>query len=216
MFRWNILAPAAWRELVCGAEVLEEDGSGVKVLRLPDQTIVKLFRRKRLLSSALFYPYARRFADNALLLAERGIPCPTVLTLARVPSIVRDVVRYQPLPGNTLREELARPTNVPENARATLTAFGVFVAHLHEKGIYFRSLHLGNVVHTAEGMFGLIDFADLSCRSRPLGVSLRRRNFRHLFRLPKDRALLLSDDGAAFSAGYISASQNFVPRIPIR
>ena len=36
-----------------GAHVLEADGSGDKVLRLADGRMLKLFRRKRLLSSAL-------------------------------------------------------------------------------------------------------------------------------------------------------------------
>lgn len=39
-----------------GAHVLEADGSGDKVLRLADGRMLKLFRRKRLLSSALFSP----------------------------------------------------------------------------------------------------------------------------------------------------------------
>ena len=41
-----------------GAEVLEVDHCGEKVLRLRDGNILKLFRRKRLISSALWYPYA--------------------------------------------------------------------------------------------------------------------------------------------------------------
>ncbi|MGH8426151.1 MAG: toluene tolerance protein, partial [Pseudomonas fluorescens] len=41
-----------------GAQVLEADGSGDKVLRLTDGSILKLFRRKRLLTSAAWYPYA--------------------------------------------------------------------------------------------------------------------------------------------------------------
>jgi hypothetical protein len=47
-----------------GAEVLEADRHGDKVLRLTDGTMLKLFRRKRVLSSALWAPYAQRFADN--------------------------------------------------------------------------------------------------------------------------------------------------------
>lgn len=57
-----------------GAQVLEADGSGDKVLRLTDGSILKLFRRKRLLSSAAWYPYAKRFADNCDALRERHIP----------------------------------------------------------------------------------------------------------------------------------------------
>ena len=38
--------------LKAGAEILEEDAYGEKVLRLADGTLLKLFRRKRLISSA--------------------------------------------------------------------------------------------------------------------------------------------------------------------
>ena len=47
-----------------GGELIERDRHGEKVVRRPDGTMLKLFRRKRLVSSALFYPYAQRFADN--------------------------------------------------------------------------------------------------------------------------------------------------------
>jgi len=48
-----------YRSLRADAQVIEADGHGEKVLRLADGTFVKLFRRKRLISSALFYPYAK-------------------------------------------------------------------------------------------------------------------------------------------------------------
>ena len=46
------------------AEVLAADDHGDKVLKLNNGQIMKLFRRKRLFSSALIYPYGKRFADN--------------------------------------------------------------------------------------------------------------------------------------------------------
>jgi hypothetical protein len=46
---------------------------------LADGSYLKLFRRKRLISSAAWYPYAQRFADNALALAAREHPLPRVI-----------------------------------------------------------------------------------------------------------------------------------------
>ncbi len=60
-----------------------------------------LFRRKRLISSAALFPYAERFARNASELARRGIVCPKVLDVLRIPHIQRDAVHYEPLPGQT-------------------------------------------------------------------------------------------------------------------
>jgi hypothetical protein len=44
-----------------GARVVEGDEFGDKVLLLPDGTYLKLFRRKRLVTSAAWKPYACRF-----------------------------------------------------------------------------------------------------------------------------------------------------------
>ncbi len=188
-----------YEALRADAQVLEADGSGDKVLRLTDGCMLKLFRRKRLLSSALFYPYAQRFANNARALQQRDIPCPRIIAVYRIPSITRDAVYYSPLAGQTIRQlKLAKA-----DADALRGRLGCFVAQLHEKGVYFRSLHFGNVVLTPENTLGLIDIADLNCQSSPLSQNKRRRNFSHLRRYAQDRQWLLGDDaGEAFFNGY--------------
>lgn len=182
-----------------GAHVLEADGSGDKVLRLADGRMLKLFRRKRLLSSALFFPYAQRFADNTRALELRGIPCPTVIAVYRIPSIQRDGVYYDPLEGMTVRQL----QTTGETANALRSQLGAFIARLHEKGVYFRSLHFGNVVLTPDNQLGLIDIADLRCQRRALSDSKRLRNFAHLLRYKEDRQWLLGHDaGSSFIEGY--------------
>lgn len=186
-----------------GARIIEADRHGDKVLLLPDDTYVKLFRRKRLLTSASFYPYARRFADNIDALAQRGIPCPTLIALYRVASIDRDAIHYRPLAGRTLRHIVADGPDAAESERLR-RALGEFVARLHELGVYFRSLHLGNIVLTPDGALGLIDLADMSPRRRRLGRLLRARNMKHLLRYPKETAWLCA--GGAFFAAYNQSS----------
>lgn len=172
-----------------GANVLEADGKGEKVLRLTDGSILKLFRRKRLLTSALWAPYAKRFADNCQTLRERGIECPQVRQVYRIPDIERDAVHYDPLPGRTLRQLLDAEGH--DDLRARL---GAFVAQLHQAGIYFRSAHLGNLVLTPENTLGLIDIADLRAYPKPLRKGLRLRNFKHMLRYRQDREWLLKDN----------------------
>lgn len=162
-----------------GAEVLEADPHGDKVLRLSDGTILKIFRRKRLLSSAALYPYAQRFANNAAALEKLGIPVPKIISVMRIQELSRDVVHYAPLAGETLRE-MTRAGLLPEQKRALKDAFTRFVIYLHDKGIYFRSLHIGNVVCTPDGRLGLIDFSDLRIHPWPLGKYLRARNMRRM------------------------------------
>lgn len=184
-----------------GAEVVEADHFGEKVLRLPDGSYLKLFRRKRLISSAAWYPYAQRFADNAKALAALEIPCPEVMAVYRLPIISRDAVHYRPLEGTTIRQIIqAAPDTVRE--RALRSQLGAFVARLHRLGVYFRSLHLGNVVLTPDGALGLIDIADLKHRRGPLSERLRERNLRHLYRVACDRAWLEADSGQAFFSAY--------------
>ena len=194
----------AYARLRAGATLLEADGYGDKVLCLADGSFLKLFRRKRLFSSALFYPYACRFADNAGILRARDLPCPRLIACYRLPHIARDAVQYHPLPGQTLRQIILRmPEPEPALRHPALACrFGSFVARLHREGIYFRSLHLGNVVLTPQAVFGLIDIADLRFRPPPLRAALCRRNFDHLLRNARDRDWLMQDGGTAFMAGY--------------
>jgi hypothetical protein len=195
----ELLDHATYLNLRDGAEVLEADASGDKVLCLPDGNFLKLFRRKRLLTSAAVFPYAQRFAANASILQERGILCPNVLGVYRVPSIQRDLVHYAPLPGQTLRQVLG-----DTDSASLRKQMGQFVAQLHERGIYFRSLHLGNIVLTPEQTLGLIDIADLRSQRCKLGKWMRLRNFRHMMRYREDHTWLIQDDGRAFLDGYLA------------
>ncbi|MBK8524395.1 MAG: toluene tolerance protein [Betaproteobacteria bacterium] len=162
-----------------GAEVLEVDPHGDKVLRLADGTILKLFRRKRLISSAALYPYAQRFANNAAALEKLDIPVPKIIAVMRISELSRDVVHYAPLAGSTLRE-LARAGLSSDRKHRLKEAFTQFVIYLHDKGVYFRSLHIGNIVCTPDGQLGLIDFSDLRIHPWPLGKYLRARNMRRM------------------------------------
>lgn len=191
---------AHYLALVEEAEILEADHSGDKVLRLVDGSMLKLFRRKRLISSAAWSPYAQRFAENCVTLADREVPCPVVLAVYRIAQIERDAVHYTPLAGQTLRQVMQLETS-GDNLRRLL---GRFIAELHEKGIYFRSAHLGNVIVTPQGQLGLIDIADMKTFRKPLRKNLRLRNFKHMLRYAQDRKWLLGEHNQAFISGYLS------------
>lgn len=173
--------------MCAGAHVLEDDPHGPKVFLLGDGTILKLFRRKRLFSSALLYPYVRRFVRNARKLAAIGIPVPTMLDVWRIPAVERDAVRYQPLPGRTLRELVAE--GLPRAREARLrTAFNRLIVRLHDNGVYFRSLHMGNVIVADDDKLGLIDFSDIRFYPWKLNRYLRERNLQRMLDLPAEAA----------------------------
>lgn len=168
------LSEQAYQTMRTSAQVIEADDYGEKVLLLPDGTYLKLFRVKRLISSARLLPYSKRFVRNAEKLKKLGIPTVTVIESFKIPSIKRTAVHYQPLEGATLR---SLPSGLDE---AQACQLGAFIRDLHDKGVYFRSLHLGNVVLTPENKLGLIDIADMRFYPRGLSKELRLRNFSHM------------------------------------
>ncbi|MFV3384814.1 toluene tolerance protein [Pseudomonas sp. NY15364] len=163
-------------EITEAANILEQDSFGPKVYELSNGNMLKLFRRKRLFSSALLRPQSLRFCANAASLHQRGIPTLTPLKLYQLDDPAWTAVLYQPLQGKTLSQivknnSAAWPDLLPELAQ--------FINHLHETGIYFRSLHLGNIVLTPDNTLGLIDIADLHVRRGPLSPGRIRRNQEH-------------------------------------
>ncbi len=194
------LSEAELETLLEGAQTIEEDGLGLKVARLRGGDFLKLYRRKRLLSSALWSPPARRFARNAEHLHRLGIAAPTIEELLLIPGRQLNGVRYRPLPGETLRNHWR---GLSDDARETeVQRFGAFLGQLHQLGVYFRSLHLGNVLRLPEGDFGLIDLSDMKIENRPLAAWKRRRNFHHILRYEEDIAWLTGQHRQAWVRGY--------------
>lgn len=205
------LLPEGFNQLCADAHVIEADGLGPKVLRLADGRFLKVFRPRRWYTSGSFNPYSERFASNAEQLRTLGIPTPQILGLYRLPD-ASSAVSYSPLPGLTLRQALQSLDN--SLRESLIERFGQFMAQLHERGVYFRSLHLGNVLLMDDGEFGLIDIADLRIYPSPLRNALRQRNLRHMQRYPQDRAWLFETHFEQLAKGYASvASQGATAKI---
>ncbi|WP_237140568.1 toluene tolerance protein [Pseudomonas oryzihabitans] len=170
--------------------LLEADASGPKVLLTQEKTIIKLFRRKRLLSSALWKPYSLRFINNAEKLKKLGIP--SIIPIRHIKIIKHSLtaVEYFPLAGKTLQEIYLED---PLKLKRKNSAIKRFINTLHEKGIYFRSLHLGNIIITPDGRFGLIDIADMRFFGKPLNSNQRKRNSEHFKSHLKRNGLLKVD-----------------------
>ena len=192
--------------LTQGARILEKDGFGLKVLRLPDARILKLFRRRHWLSTQLWAPHAQRFDRNAKDLLKRGIPTLSVEKIFYLPEMQRQAVLYHELPGTTLRQWLREHEG--DEATAVIQQFGRFVAKLHAEGILFRSLHFGNVLVTPEHNLALIDIVDMSFRrSGCLSTRQRIRNFAHIDRYVEDRKLFTQTGEQTFIEAYLEAAQ---------
>ncbi len=183
------LSPSELIRLVEQAVIMEADSHGAKVYRLENGQFLKIFRRKRLLSSALLKPYSKRFIANAEALTARGVPTVRPLGHFSLQEAGSKAVLYEPLKGNTLRS-LVSSSNFSWDA--FIQPLTELVRNLHEQGIYFRSLHIGNIVVDPEGRLGLIDIADMKVLSRPLPLRLRYRNIAHFKRYLAHEKLLAS------------------------
>ena len=188
-----------FNNLTRNAIVLADDEYGKKVLELKDHSIIKLFRVKRLISQATIYSPARRFAKNAIKLQKLGSPTVSLMDLYRIKSIQRTAVHYQQLEGVMVREYLqSNPGD-----ESFLSELGKFLAHLHSKGIFFRSAHFGNIIYTPNKQFGLIDISDMSISHLSLSKYKRLRNMKHFFRLKED--INSVSDSTAIEIAYLSA-----------
>ena len=172
--------------LIDNGKILEYDHRGVKVVETEDRDIVKIFRLKQTYSSALLFPYAWRFKNNARLLRKKGIETVNVKKVEYCFSEQRHIVTYEKIEGQTIRELLTKNSKDEDLIKKLIE----FVARLHANGIYFRSLHFGNIVVTNNGEMALIDIADLSVYPWPLTVNLRIRNWRHLLKYPFEKSFV--------------------------
>ncbi|MBL4620843.1 MAG: hypothetical protein JKY89_00425 [Immundisolibacteraceae bacterium] len=192
-------------QLIADCQVLEADGFGPKVLESADELVIyKLFRRKRWFSSALLRPYAKRFVDNATKLKSCGFRTITVQQIRYCKQLAYHMVVYEKLPGMSLRDHLKSEIDRADR-EAVFIYLGKMMARLHAGGVYFRSLHLGNLLWSEGGDFALIDIADMRFYRRSLSAGLRQRNFRPLLKRMDDHTLISFDDWAVTVESYLQA-----------
>lgn len=174
----RIISAQEFENWLANGEVLEQDGRGPKVIRLGDEQILKIFRPRRRFWLSRLMPQATHFNHNATRLADLYIRVPQVSECFWLDkSQAVSGCSYTPLPGHSLEQIYQRSRREFE---ALLPAFAAFIYSLHQRGIYFRSLHLGNVLQLPDGSFGLIDFLDIHFKRAPLAQRLVARNLEHL------------------------------------
>lgn len=183
-------------KLVAAGKILEQDKHGPKVVLLAEHRYLKIFYHKNLFSLARLYSRAAQFARNAAKLKKRGITTVGILDTFKTREPRRDCVCYHGLPGDTVRDRLKlQPQDLTLSRQV-----GSYVAHLHDAGVMFRSLHFGNIIQLPTGQLGLIDIADMRLNVFTLNNSQRTRNFQHVFRYQEDLDVIHLD---AFIEGYV-------------
>lgn len=173
-----------------------------KLMQLPDGRMVKVFPRGAIWSSRWWRPAAVQFVSAAQELERLGVPTVSVLQRVAVGRLKRDVVIYAPLAGETLRDAMENAQQAP----ALFDRYAAFLAELHQKGVFFRGIHFGNIIVTPNGAMGLVDLAPARFYGRPLSVAKRVRNLAHIIdnRLDRQRVQELGQERLIES--YLDAS----------
>jgi len=165
------LSPAEFEAHCLGAQVLERKIHGPAVLLHEDSAgirlVTKLWYPRGRWSSDRIWPYSERFRHALVKLRALGICVPQERAHGRVQGSVVRFVIYEWFEGAPVRSLL------PD---VRLKAIAAFVAQLHAKGVFFRGLHLGNILARESGDFALIDVADTKFLDRPLPLRMRERN----------------------------------------
>jgi serine/threonine protein kinase len=167
-------------QLLEHSQIIEKDAYGAKVAITGDGLFLKILRRKKSWK-ANEVAKIKRFCANADELHKRQIPTLVPKQIIQIAEQHKAAVIYQPLDGTPLRKALAAMTD--EQCVKTIRQLAGFIHTLHQRGIYFRSLHADNILINGDDEFGLIDILDMQFSRKPLSIFKRTRNFSHLFRL---------------------------------
>ena len=200
----SVLAPAPPAEAFgAGATVLERKSGQPAVVEFDrgrHREIIKFWWPRRSPWSRWSTMPARRqrdFLAASSVLARAGVPGPEIAAAGRLGPA--RWVSYASRPGRTLRQACAAGDPPPPEALAA------FLRELHDAGIYFRALNLGNVLQTCPGpMLALIDVGGLRRYSRPLSVRRRTRNLAGFLTHARDIEHLLGGYGQAVIAAYVA------------
>lgn len=151
----------------------------------PEGEIVKSIYQRKLISRSTLLPQAKRFANNSDKLRRIGILAPEVSKTMFCSEVPVHMVVYPRIPGEDLR------TICMQGDLDILVEFAEYLAHLHAMGVYFRAIHLGNILKVDGHGMGLVDIADLKIKRGPLPVFTRARNIAHLFGIDDDQSFFL-------------------------
>jgi hypothetical protein len=142
--------------------------------------IIKIFNVRGYISSGFFNTYASRIIKNSIKLKEHEIPSIEITSeLAFQYNNRLSGVSYRYIPGKTYRDLGNKIT------KAMITDLAKYISIIHKKGIYFRAMHLGNILLHNKKLF-LIDIAKIHFYPWPLFIFTRARAFRRMIKYQDD------------------------------
>lgn len=190
-----------YTDILAQSQVLFSGKRGPRLLATQDDHIIKLFPQRKWLSSNRLRPYAKRFVHNASRLAQLGIASIQTKRFGKILGTTTHFVEYQKIPGQDIREQLQNGAAI-----SLLNEIAQFVGKLHQQGVFFRGIHLGNILQQSDGRFALIDITNMSFKSKALPLRYRQRNLLHLLRYQEDKAIFDAYGIMRFLAYYFQSA----------
>lgn len=155
-----------------------------KIFETQDNTIIKLFySKRRRFSSDKFKPYAIRFCRNIARLRAHGYSVPQVTQIKYCAERKIYLVYYKKIPGIDIRS-YAKTHDINFISQVIK-----LLADLHQNGVFFRCIHLENLLKQADNKIALLDIVDVRFKNHKLSIHTRLRNIKHLLRDPNDKEL---------------------------
>jgi hypothetical protein len=171
--------------------LLHEDSTGARL-------VTKVWYPKRRWSSDRLWPYQDRFRRALRLLRERGFLVPVERAHGQVEGTGIRFVIYEWLDGTPLR-------SLGDEVR--IRTLATFAADVHRRGVYFRGLHLGNIIVRPDGQLALLDVSDIRFLDRPLPLRMRVRNLGILCSHPEDLEFMLDGNWSDLVMAYCRAAE---------
>ena len=142
--------------------------------------IIKIFNVRGYISSGFFNTYASRIIKNSIKLKEHEISSIEITNeLAFQYNNRLSGVSYKYIPGKTYRDLGNKIT------KEMITDLAKYISIIHKKGIYFRAMHLGNILLHNKKLF-LIDIAKIHFYPWSLFIFTRARAFRRMIKYQDD------------------------------
>jgi len=187
-------------ELMCQqCTWIKGDKNWPKVLCTRENHVIKVtYKRHKLFTSSWIVPYSQRFIARSHALRRHNIIAPEVKRSYQCQRRNCYVLVYSKIQG----EPLTHLLNQVDWHDVT-----AFLVRLHDHGVFFWDLHLGNVIRQESGQYGLLDITTAQVKRYSLILSQRVRNIARFVTIEYEAAHLLKSQVKRVIEYYLRATR---------
>lgn len=192
--------PLTYTQILNNAQHIRHNDDQITIAFV-DKQVYKFFPHKHPLSSDYWIPYVLRLKYITKWLLALKIQTLQIDAIYYYPQDKCYIVTYKFLTGESVHDA------VSNGDYALLAKIPYFIAKLHTKGIFFRDLHLDNILIQPHGDFALIDVIRVGFQLWPLSMKRRAYNLAFLLKRSEDQALFQKFGVENFLHYYFAAAK---------